>query len=131
MVSMANDELGYVMTAEQFEDDTYAYEQSMSMGPETGPIRSDPLDRIRNELEPDSKKRMTTAMGAKWLEWREGDELRRTPLRAGLTLIGGSDADIPHPDSGQDSARFTIHRDTVSRTVTLDSGQAVRSARKW
>ena len=38
VVSMANDELGYVMTAEQFEDDTYSYEQSMSMGPETGPI---------------------------------------------------------------------------------------------
>ncbi len=34
---LATDELGYIMRAEEFQDDTYEYEQSMSVGPETGP----------------------------------------------------------------------------------------------
>ncbi len=34
---LATDELGYIMGAQEFQDDTYAYEQSMSVGPQTGP----------------------------------------------------------------------------------------------
>lgn len=50
LVGLANDELGYIMTADEFEDDTYGYEQSMSMGPETGPLLD---DAVRALLERD------------------------------------------------------------------------------
>lgn len=45
---------------------------------------------------------MTTAVNAGWLEWKDGDRTQRTPLRAGLTLIGGVDGDIPCQASGSD-----------------------------
>jgi len=38
ILTLANDELGYMMTREQFSDKTYEYEQSMSLGENTGPI---------------------------------------------------------------------------------------------
>lgn len=41
VLTLANDELGYMMTKEQFHDETYAYEQSMSLGEDTGPILMD------------------------------------------------------------------------------------------
>ncbi|NLH48254.1 MAG: hypothetical protein GX444_06580 [Myxococcales bacterium] len=38
VVSLANDELGYIMMPEQWSDPVYSYERSMSCGPQTGQI---------------------------------------------------------------------------------------------
>jgi hypothetical protein len=37
LLGLANDELGYILSREDYHDDLYAYERSMSIGPEIGP----------------------------------------------------------------------------------------------
>jgi len=43
---LANDEIGYIMSAREFEDPTYRYEQSMSMGPETGTLIMEAVEKM-------------------------------------------------------------------------------------
>lgn len=38
VLGLANDELGYILSREDYQDDLYAYERSMSVGPEAGPL---------------------------------------------------------------------------------------------
>ncbi len=38
ILGLGADELGYIMTKEEYNDPLYAYEQSVSLGPQTGPI---------------------------------------------------------------------------------------------
>jgi len=46
ILTLANDELGYIMTKDQFSDKTYEYEQSMSLGVNTGPIVMDAIKAL-------------------------------------------------------------------------------------
>ncbi len=56
LVGLANDELGYILPREQFvepadwDDPGPQYEESMSVGPETGPRLMDALDRLLADL---------------------------------------------------------------------------------
>ena len=43
---LANDEIGYIMSAGEFENPTYGYEQSMSMGPETGMLIMEAVEEM-------------------------------------------------------------------------------------
>lgn len=43
------DEMGYILEPAMFEQKLYAYEKTMSMGPQTTPILVDALDRLRAE----------------------------------------------------------------------------------
>ena len=58
-------------------------------------------------------------MGQGWIEWNEGGATRRVPLRAGLTLIGGRDADIDIPGTGEDQLHVW---DDPPKVVLLGSG---------
>jgi len=49
---LATDELGYIMGAAEFEDSTYEYEQSMSVGPETGPTLTRAVHDLLGATEP-------------------------------------------------------------------------------
>lgn len=46
LLGLANDELGYLLPREKFDDDAYAYEQSMSPGPETAELLGDAVQRV-------------------------------------------------------------------------------------
>lgn len=60
------------------------------------------------------------AVSEQWLEWRTASGRERRPLRAGLTLIGGSDADIPLPEAGADQLHVWDHPPKV---VLLGEGE--------
>ncbi len=50
LVGLGQDELGYIMDADEFEDDLYGYEQMMSPGPATGPALDAAVDDVLNAL---------------------------------------------------------------------------------
>ncbi len=50
LIGLGQDELGYIMDADEFEDDLYGYEQMMSPGPATGPALDAAVDEVLNEL---------------------------------------------------------------------------------
>lgn len=49
LIGLANDELGYIMSSEEFMDPLYAYETTVSLGPRTGDLLTEAVQRIYPE----------------------------------------------------------------------------------
>jgi hypothetical protein len=46
LIALGGDEIGYILTEEQFKDKEYSYEQSMSVGPKTLPCLIETAKRL-------------------------------------------------------------------------------------
>jgi len=50
ILTLTNDELGYIMTKEQFHNPIHSYEQTVSLGEDTGPVLMDALKELISAL---------------------------------------------------------------------------------
>jgi len=60
LFTLANDELGYMMLPDQFEDRAYRYERSASMGPQTGLLIQEAVLDLLKRLEEDHQEKAPT-----------------------------------------------------------------------
>lgn len=50
LIGLGQDELGYIMEADEYADDLYGYEQMMSPGPQTAPVLNEAVDAVLRDL---------------------------------------------------------------------------------